>query len=85
MSVEKIGYKQVTAAPAVVKATPAGFFGCLCVVAGTVTVRDGTVGGAILFTKTMAVGESLDFGTVGISCTGIYCDPGAGTFNIHFT
>lgn len=85
--VEKIGYKQVAATSAAVKTGPSCLFGVVCVAAGTVTIYDNTAAsGTIAYTKTMAVGEVMNFGTVGMTLgNGLWCNAGTGTFNVLYT
>jgi hypothetical protein len=69
---DKLGYATVTqVAPVTVKTGPAGFFGLTVTAStsGTVTVYDNTsAAGTILFTKTsLAVGDVISFGGVGIA------------------
>lgn len=87
MAVDKIGYRQIASTSSLVKSGPTGFFGVICVVAGTVIIYDNTAAsGTIIFTKTMAVGDEVDFGTGGVALgTGLYVNAGTGTFNVMFT
>ena len=92
MSVEKVGYRNVTQAAAVtVKSGPAGLFGIVVTAstAGTVTVYDNTTNsGDVLYTKTaLAVGESINFGGIGIAAkNGLHVVVGGtGTVNVLYT
>ena len=92
MSVEKVGYRNVTQAAAVtVKSGPAGLFGIVVTAstAATVTVYDNTVAsGTVLYTKTaLAVGESINFGGIGIAAkNGLHVVVGGtGTVNVLYT
>ena len=67
---DKLGYKVVSAATTVIKATPAGFFGLTVTGAGNVTVYDNAsaASGVVLYTKTGATaGDTVDFGGNGIA------------------
>ena len=92
MSVEKVGYRNVTQAAAVtVKAGPAGLFGIVVTAstAATVTVYDNTAAsGTVLYAKTaLAVGETINFGGIGIAAkNGLHVVVGGtGTVNVLYT
>lgn len=86
MSAEKLGYAQVAAATTTIKSGPSGFFGLTCVVAGAVTVYDNTAAsGTILYTKTLAVGDVVNFGTFGYAAKNGLTVVAAGTVNIQYT
>lgn len=85
---EKLGYKNVANTTAVVKATPAGFFGLTCTVAGNVTVYDNAsaASGTVLFTKTgAAAGDTFHFGGNGISANNGLTVVTTGTVNVLYT
>ena len=85
----KIGYlNQGATAGAQVKTGPAGFFGLVCtLVGGAVTVYDGTsTGGVILYTKTLAVGDVVTFGNIGIAAkNGLFIVVTGATVNVLFS
>ena len=89
MSIEKVGYfNQGVTAGAQIKTGPAGLFGLTSTITGgAVTVYDGTsTGGTILFTKTLAVGEVIHFGGIGMAAkNGLFVVVAAGTVNILYT
>ena len=92
MTSNKLSYANVTqAAAATVKAGPAGLFGITVTesTSGTVTVYDNTAAsGTVLFTKTtLAVGEVIHFGGLGIAAKkGLHVVVGGtGTVNIIYT
>lgn len=92
MAVEKVGYRKVTqAAAATVKSGPAGLFGIVVTAstAGTVTVYDNTAAsGDVLYAKTaLAVGETINFGGIGIAAkNGLHVVVGGtGTVNVLYT
>lgn len=89
MSLEKIGYfNQGVTAGTQIKVGPAGFFGVTSTITGgAVTVYDGTsTSGTILFTKTLAVGEVIDFGGIGLAAKlGLFIVVAAGTVNVLYT
>lgn len=83
----KIGYKQVDNTTAVIKSTPAGFFGLSVVAAGDVDVYDGlSNAGTLLFTKAgMAAGDTLNFGANGIAANTGLTVVTTGKVNILYT
>lgn len=89
---DKLGYKQVTQAAAVtLKNGPAGLFGVIVVAstAGTVTIYDNTAAsGTVLLTKsTLAVGETIHFGGLGVAAKNglhVVCG-GTATVNVLYT
>lgn len=92
MTSNKLSYANVTqAAAATVKTGPAGLFGIIVTAStsGTVTVYDNTAAsGTVLFTKTtLAVGEVIHFGGLGIAAkNGLHVVVGGtGTVNILYT
>jgi len=89
MSLEKVGYfNQGVTAGAQIKTGPAGLFGLVSTITGgAVTVYDGTsTGGVILFTKTLAVGEVIHFGGLGLAAkNGLFIVVAAGTVNVLYT
>lgn len=92
MTSNKLSYANVTqAAAATVKTGPAGLFGIIVTAStsGTVTVYDNTAAsGTVLFTKTtLAVGEVIQFGGLGIAAkNGLHVVVGGtGTVNILYT
>jgi hypothetical protein len=92
MTSNKLSYANVTqAAAATVKTGPAGLFGLIVTAStsGTVTVYDNTAAsGTVLFTKTtLAVGEVIHFGGLGIAAkNGLHVVVGGtGTVNILYT
>lgn len=87
MIVDKLGYKQVAAATAVIKPTPAGLFSVTCVVEGAVTVYDNAsaASGVILYTKTMAVGEIATWASHGLAANNGLTVVAAGTVNVAYT
>lgn len=83
---EPVTYAIVTqAAAATVKATRGEFYGILVnsSTSGTVTVKDGGSGGTTVFTSgTLAAGQVITFGGIGVLCkTDIYVTVG-GTANV---
>lgn len=88
MIVDKLGYKQLSAAGQI-KAGPAGLFSVTCVVAGSIVIYDNptAASGNILFTKTMTLGEIANWGGPGISANaGLWAVPaGGGKFNVAYT
>jgi hypothetical protein len=90
MYVDKLGYfnSGVTAGVAI-KAGPAGLFGIVSTVTGgAVTIYDNATAasGVILFTKTLAVGDIIHFGTFGIAAkNGLFLVVVAGTVNVIYT
>lgn len=92
MTSNKLSYANFTqAAAATVKTGPAGLFGLIVTAStsGTVTVYDNTAAsGTVLFTKTtLAVGEVIHFGGLGIAAkNGLHVVVGGtGTVNILYT
>ena len=89
MSLEKIGYfNQGVTAGTQIKVGPAGLFGVTSTITGgAVTVYDGTsTSGTILFTKTLAVGEVIHFGGIGLAAKlGLFVVVAAGTVNVLYT
>lgn len=92
MTSNKLSYASVTqAAAATIKTGPAGLFGIIVTAStsGTVTVYDNTAAsGTVLFTKTtLAVGEVIQFGGLGIAAkNGLHVVVGGtGTVNILYT
>ena len=92
MTSNKLSYANVTqAAAATVKTGPAGLFGLIVTAStsGTVTIYDNTAAsGTVLFTKTtLAVGEVIQFGGLGIAAkNGLHVVVGGtGTVNILYT
>lgn len=88
MIADKLGYKQVNNTTAVIKATPAGFFGLTCTVTGNVTVYDNATAGSgtVLFLKTgVAAGETIHFGGNGIAANNGLTVVTTGTMNVLYT
>jgi hypothetical protein len=85
----KLGYhNQATTAGAQIKTGPSGLFGVISTITGgAVTIYDGTsTSGTILFTKTLAVGEVIHFGGLGLAAkTGLFIVVAAGTVNVLYT
>lgn len=78
----------VTAGVQIGPVGPRGFYGVVSTITGgAVTVYDGTsTGGTILFTKTLAVGDIIHFGGLGIAAkAGLFLVVAAGTVNIIYT
>lgn len=64
----KLGYRVVSAETLTIKETPAGFFALACTVAGAVTVYDGLdATGTVIYTGTLAEGDTVHFGTHGVA------------------
>ena len=84
----KLGYwNQGTTAGAQIKLGPAGLYGIVSTVTGgACTLYDGTsTSGTILFTKTLAVGDVVHFGGLGITAkSGLYIAV-TGTVNVLYT
>jgi len=84
----KISYKnQTTTAGAQIKTGPAGLYGIISTVTGgACTIYDNTTAsGDILFTKTLAVGDVIHFGGLGIAAkNGLYIVV-TGTVNVLYT
>ena len=90
MIVPKLSYlnQGTTAGVQVGTAGPRGFHGIISTATGgAVTVYDGTgTGGVILFTKTLAVGDIINFGYYGIAAkNGLFLVVGAGTVNVIYS
>jgi len=90
MIATKLGYvsQGATAGAQVGPAGPRGFYGITSTVTGgLVTVYDGTsTGGVIIFSKTLAVGETANFGGIGIATkNGLFIVVAAGTVVILYT
>jgi len=87
MYADKLGYKQVDNATAIIKTGPAGFFGLSVVGTGDVAVYDGlSASGTLLYTKTAAaVALTVDFGGNGISCASGLTVVTTGVINILYT
>lgn len=89
MIADKLGYhNQDITAGVQIKLGPAGFFGVVSTVTGgAVTIYDGTsTSGTILFTKTLAVGDVIHFGGLGIAAKlGLFVVVAAGTVNVIYT
>ena len=67
MTLAYVGYK-ATSANVLVKTGPTKFYGLIGTAAATVTVYDNTAAsGTIVYTKTLAAGESINFGGVGVA------------------
>ena len=85
---DKLGYwNQATTAGAQIKLGPAGLFGIISTVTGgAVTVYDGTsTSGTILFTKTLAVGDIIHFGGLGLAAKAGLFIAVTGTVNVLYT
>jgi hypothetical protein len=84
---EKLGYAVVTNTTAIVKYTPAGFFGLTVVGAGNVAVYDGlSASGVLLYSKTgAAVGDVVHFGGNGISANTGLTVVATATVNVLYT
>ena len=77
----------VTAGVQVGPAGPRSLYGVISTITGgAVTVYDGTsTGGTILFTKTLAVGDVIHFGGLGIRAkAGLFLVVAAGTVNVIY-
>jgi hypothetical protein len=91
MYVDKLGYFNQSGATAgvAIKTSPAGLFGIVSTVTGgTVTIYDNATAasGVILFTKALAVGDIIHFGTFGIAAkNGLFLVNTAGTVNVIYT
>ena len=84
----KIGYRQVANTTTVLKATPAGMAGVICVVDATVTLYDNATAGSgvVLFTKAMTAGEVIVFGDYPVATNnGLTAVVVTGTANILYT
>jgi hypothetical protein len=73
MSLAYVGYKAV-ATNTLIKTGPAKFYGLIANDAATVTIYDNTAAsGTIIYTKTLAAGDVVQLGGVGIALgTGLY-------------
>jgi hypothetical protein len=88
MTAAKVGYKnQGTTAGALVKSGPAALFGVVSTVTGgACTIYDNTAAsGTILFTKTLAVGDVIQFGGNGIAANNGLFIVVTGTVNVLYT
>lgn len=88
MYADKLGYhNQATTAGAQIKTGPAGLFGIISTVTGgAVTIYDGTsTSGTILYTKTLAVGDVVHFGGLGLAAKKGLFIVVTGTVNVLFT
>jgi len=90
MIVPKLSYlnQGATAGVQVGAVGPRGFHGIVSTITGgAVTVYDGTsTGGVILFTKTLAVGDIINFGYFGIAAkNGLFLVVSAGTVNLMYS
>ena len=77
-----------TAGVQVGSAGPRGLYGIISTITGgAVTVYDGTsTGGVILYTKTLAVGDVVHFGGLGIRAkSGLFLVVTAGTVNVIYS
>ena len=84
----KISYKnQGTTAGVQIKTGPAGLYGIISTVTGgACTIYDGTsTSGTILFTKTLAVGDVIQFGGIGIAANNGLFIAVTGTVNVLYT
>jgi len=88
MIATKLGYFNSGATAGVqVKLGPTGFYGIVSTVTGgAVTVYDGTnTSGTVLFAKTLAVGDVVNFGGLGFAAkVGLFLAT-AGTVNVLYT
>lgn len=85
---DKLGYKQVANATAVIKNTPAGLFSITCVVGGAVVIYDNATAGSgtVLYTKTLTAGDVVNWGSHGIAANnGLTAVVTTGTMNIAYT
>lgn len=88
MYADKLGYhNQATTVGAQIKTGPAGLFGIISTVTGgAVTIYDGTsTSGTILYTKTLAVGDVVHFGGLGLAAKKGLFIVVTGTVNVLFT
>lgn len=88
MYADKLGYhNQATTAGAQIKTGPAGLFGIISTVTGgAVTIYDGTsTSDPILYTKTLAVGDVVHFGGLGLAAKKGLFIVVTGTVNVLFT
>ena len=90
MTIQKLGYfnSGATAGVQVGTAGPRGLFSITSTVTGgAVTIYDGTdTSGNILYTKTLAVGDIVHWGTHGIAANkGLFLVVAAGTVNVAYT
>lgn len=82
----KLGYQIVAADTVNIKTTPAGFFGLTATVAGAVTVHDGLDGtGDTIYAKTLAEGDVVHFGALGIATNIGLTVVAAGTVVVLYT
>lgn len=88
MIADKLGYwNQATTTGELIKAGPAGLFSITSTgTGGAVTIYDGTSSaGDILFTKTLAVGDIIHWGSHGLAAkNGLYIVV-TGTVNVAYT
>lgn len=88
MIADKLGYwNQGTTAGALIKRGPAGLFSITSTVTGgAVTIYDNTsAAGTILYTKTLAVGDVVHWGSHGLAAkNGLYIVV-TGTVNVAYT
>ena len=88
MIAPKLGYfNQGTTAGQLIKTGPAGLYGIVSTVTGgAVTIYDNTsAAGTILYTKTLAVGDVVHFGGLGIAAKlGLFIVV-TGTVNVLYT
>lgn len=85
---DKLGYKQVANATAVIKSTPAGLFSITCIVGGAITVYDNASAGSgvVLYSKTLVAGDVVHWGSHGIAANnGLTVNVTTGTMNIAYT
>lgn len=88
MYADKLGYhNQATTVGAQIKTGPAGLFGIISTVTGgAVTIYDGTsTSDTILYTKTLAVGDVVHFGGLGLAAKKGLFIVVTGTVNVLFT
>ena len=73
MSLAYVGYKS-TAVNALVKTGPTKFYGLIANAAAVVTIYDNTsAAGTVMSTKTLAAGDVVNFGGIGIALnSGMY-------------
>lgn len=88
MIAPKISYfNQATTAGQLIKSGPAGLYGIVSTVTGgAVTIYDNTsASGTILYTKTLAVGDVVHFGGIGLAAKiGLYIVV-TGTVNVLYS
>jgi len=88
MIAPKLGYfNQGTTAGALIKRGPSGLYGVISTVTGgAVTIYDNTsAAGTILYTKTLAVGDIVHFGGLGIAAKNGLFIVVTGTVNVLYT